>query len=193
MRGTSAGAAPGFLALDKADYELPPGKAKMILYGRIPVLLLRPAEGNAALRMFVATCTHLNCTVSYQEDENRIYCACHDGIYDTEGRVVSGPPPRPLRQLYSKLNDGKLIIALEKANLEKATWRKQTLKSVLTITGGRPSAPRPLPGSASGSTGSRWPERWRKRRCPSIAIAGSICWAGPRCSCSPFRWPPAAC
>ena len=53
--------------------------------------------------------------------ENRIFCACHDGVYDTDGRVLSGPPPRPLRQFYSKLSGGKLIIALEKANLEKAS------------------------------------------------------------------------
>ncbi len=100
----------------------------MILYGRIPVLLLRPAEANAAPRALLAACTHLNCTVTYQEDEHRIYCACHDGIYDTQGRVVSGPPPRPLRQLYTKLSDGKLILALEKANLEKATLEKANLE-----------------------------------------------------------------
>ncbi len=119
---------PDSLALEKVDYELPPGKAKMILYGRIPVLLLRPAEEDGALRALVATCTHLDCTVTYQEDEHRIYCACHDGIYDTEGRVISGPPPRPLRQLYSKFSDGKLILALEKANLEKANLEKTNLE-----------------------------------------------------------------
>ena len=57
----------------------------------------------------------------YQEEQNRIYCACHDGIYDTEGRVLSGPPPRPLRQFFTKLSGGKLILALEKENLEKAS------------------------------------------------------------------------
>jgi Rieske Fe-S protein len=112
---------PAFLALEKADYELPPGKAKMVLYGQIPVLLLRPAEGDGSLKVFVATCTHLNCTVTYQADKNRIYCACHNGSYGTDGRVLSGPPPRPLREFYTKLAGGKLIIALEKANLEKAT------------------------------------------------------------------------
>jgi nitrite reductase/ring-hydroxylating ferredoxin subunit len=119
---------PDWLVLKKADYELPPRKAKMILYGRIPVLLLQPAEADGAPRALVATCTHLNCTVTYQEAEHRIYCACHDGIYDIEGRVVSGPPPRPLRQLYTKLSDGKLILALERANLEKANLEKANLE-----------------------------------------------------------------
>jgi cytochrome b6-f complex iron-sulfur subunit len=112
---------PDFLALKKTDYELPPGKAKMLLYGRLPVLLLQSAEGGALPTAFVAICTHLDCVVSYQADKHRIFCACHGGVYDTEGRVISGPPPRPLRQLYSRLSDGKLILALEKENLAKAS------------------------------------------------------------------------
>ena len=112
---------PDFLVVEKGDYELPPGKARMILYGHIPVLLLRPLEAGSSLRVFVATCTHLNCTVSYQEGENRIHCACHDGNYDTEGRVVSGPPPRPLQRFFTKVSNGKLIIALEKDKLEEAS------------------------------------------------------------------------
>jgi cytochrome b6-f complex iron-sulfur subunit len=110
---------PDFLVLGRADYELPPGKGKMVLYGHIPALLLQPADGSP-LRAFVATCTHLNCTVSYQPEKNRIFCACHNGIYDTRGQVLSGPPPRPLREFYTMLKRGKLILALEKANLEKA-------------------------------------------------------------------------
>ena len=43
---------PDFLVLEKADYELPPGKAKMILYGHIPVLLLQPAETRQPLEGF---------------------------------------------------------------------------------------------------------------------------------------------
>jgi Rieske Fe-S protein len=48
------------------------------------------------LRAFNAVCTHLNCTVQYRADTSQIWCACHNGIYDLGGNVVSGPPPRPL-------------------------------------------------------------------------------------------------
>jgi Rieske Fe-S protein len=111
---------PDFITVEKADYELPPGKAKLLLYGRVPVLLLQPREPGRKLRILAATCTHLDCTVTYQEEQDRIYCACHGGLYDTEGRVLSGPPPLPLPRLFSKLSNGKLIIAMEKENLEKA-------------------------------------------------------------------------
>jgi nitrite reductase/ring-hydroxylating ferredoxin subunit len=111
---------PEFVVLEPEDYDLPPGKAKIILYGHLPVLLLRPPGADGPLRIFSATCTHLNCTVSYQEDQERIYCACHAGVFDTEGRVLSGPPPAPLRPFWSKRSGDKLVIAMEKENLEKA-------------------------------------------------------------------------
>ena len=112
---------PDFLALDKSEYDLAPGKSRMLMYGRIPVLLLRTPQPENELRIFVATCTHLNCTVGYREEQNCIFCACHEGYYDTAGRVVSGPPPQPLRSFFSKQINGKLIIALERENLEKAS------------------------------------------------------------------------
>jgi Rieske Fe-S protein len=112
---------PDFLVIAQGEYDLAPGTSKMVMYGRIPALLLKPADAPDELRVFVATCTHLNCTVNYRAEKNRIYCACHEGYYDTRGRVVSGPPPAPLRQFHWKYLAGKLIIALEKENLEKAS------------------------------------------------------------------------
>ncbi|MDX2444241.1 MAG: ubiquinol-cytochrome c reductase iron-sulfur subunit [Bacteroidales bacterium] len=41
-------------------------------------------------------CTHLGCTVSWQEDKNEFYCPCHHARFDKDGKVVSGPPPKPL-------------------------------------------------------------------------------------------------
>jgi cytochrome b6-f complex iron-sulfur subunit len=48
------------------------------------------------LRAFNAICTHVACTVKYRPTEGDIFCNCHDGVYDLDGRNVSGPPPRPL-------------------------------------------------------------------------------------------------
>ncbi len=43
-----------------------------------------------------AKCTHEGCTVAYKADEALIWCACHNGKFAFDGRVISGPPPRPL-------------------------------------------------------------------------------------------------
>ena len=112
---------PHRLELAAADYKLPPGTAKMLLYGRIPALLIQTPGPRSELKVFVATCTHLNCTVSYRADRGCIVCACHEGYFDLDGRVLSGPPPEPLRQFHHRIQDDKLIIALEQEHLEKAS------------------------------------------------------------------------
>jgi Rieske Fe-S protein len=66
----------------------------IVRFGNKPVILVRTANGE--LRAFSATCTHLDCTVQYKKDLGVIWCACHNGKYDLNGRNVSGPPPRPL-------------------------------------------------------------------------------------------------
>jgi Rieske Fe-S protein len=48
------------------------------------------------LRALDAKCTHEGCTVQYVPGDSVILCACHNGKYDVDGRVLSGPPPRPL-------------------------------------------------------------------------------------------------
>ena len=66
----------------------------IVRFGNKPVILVRTASGE--LRAFSATCTHLDCTVQYRKDMGVIWCACHNGKYDFNGRNISGPPPRPL-------------------------------------------------------------------------------------------------
>ena len=66
----------------------------IIKFGSKPVLLVRNTKGE--FKAFSATCTHLDCTVQYRSDFGLIWCACHNGKYDLNGRNVSGPPPRPL-------------------------------------------------------------------------------------------------
>lgn len=111
---------PDFLVLEPADYELAPDTSKIVMYGPIPALLLQTPEPGSEFRVFVATCTHFDCTVSYRPDMKCIFCACHEGRYDLEGRVTGGPPPRPLDKFFWERKDDKLAIALEKEKLAEA-------------------------------------------------------------------------
>lgn len=76
------------------DPELMEKKFKIVRFGADPVLLVWAGEDD--YRAFAATCTHLDCVVEYQDVERRIWCNCHNGEYDLEGRNVAGPPPKPL-------------------------------------------------------------------------------------------------
>jgi cytochrome b6-f complex iron-sulfur subunit len=77
--------------------EMVPNSGQVFKFGRKPALIVRRPDGTFVA--FLAKCTHLDCTVQYREDKERIWCACHDGFYDLNGTNVSGPPPRPLDAL----------------------------------------------------------------------------------------------
>ena len=67
----------------------------MFRYGSKPGIMIKNLGGE--LNAFSAVCTHLSCTVAYQENKERIFCACHGGVYDPKtGKNVAGPPPEPL-------------------------------------------------------------------------------------------------
>jgi cytochrome b6-f complex iron-sulfur subunit len=51
-------------------------------------------------------CTHLGCTVPWQEDEQRFACPCHASAFDITGRVTSPPAPRPLDRLDVRVENG---------------------------------------------------------------------------------------
>jgi Rieske Fe-S protein len=67
---------------------------KIVRFGAEPVVLVKVSDTD--FRAFTATCTHLDCVVGFQKDKSRLFCNCHGGAYDLNGRNVAGPPPRPL-------------------------------------------------------------------------------------------------
>jgi Rieske Fe-S protein len=87
--------------------ELAPGSSKTFAFGPQPGLLVRTADGG--YRAYSAVCTHLGCTVQFRAEGRDIWCACHNGRYDLEGRNVEGPPPRPL-ELYAVHEEGDAIV-----------------------------------------------------------------------------------
>ena len=70
-----------------------------------PAVLLRWSETDVVA--FSQKCTHLGCVVYFQAEENRWHCPCHEGNFDAaSGRVLSGPPTRPLGRIDVEVRDG---------------------------------------------------------------------------------------
>jgi len=88
--------------------ELKRNSGKIFKFGSRPALLVRTADGG--FKAYSAVCTHLNCTVQYREDLHQIWCACHNGLYDLEGRNVSGPPPRPLETFKVNVQGEDVVV-----------------------------------------------------------------------------------
>ena len=80
--------------------EIPKGGVKIFNYPgpQDPCLLFHTHSDR-----FVAysqKCTHLSCAVIPALDGQRIECPCHHGFFSMEdGRVLQGPPPRPLPRI----------------------------------------------------------------------------------------------
>ena len=71
-------------------------------------------DGGRNVHAFSATCTHLGCQVHWEADEKRFLCPCHGGVYDASGRVIEGPPPRPLDTLEARIEGaaGDVLVRL---------------------------------------------------------------------------------
>lgn len=89
--------------------ELPVGGVKVFRYPgpNDPCLLLRTAENSYVA--YSQKCTHLSCAVYPAADGKRLECPCHEGYFSVEdGRVLQGPPPRPLPRILLERRDGAL-------------------------------------------------------------------------------------
>jgi Rieske Fe-S protein len=89
--------------------ELKPNSAKIFRFGSRPGLLIRNSDGS--YRALSATCTHLGCIVQYRGELQEIWCACHNGLYDLNGRNISGPPPRPLEVYEVHVRGDEVVVS----------------------------------------------------------------------------------
>jgi Rieske Fe-S protein len=93
--------------------EVPEGQA---VYFRYPApddqaMLLHLPGGE-----FVAysqKCTHLACSVYYQPERARLYCPCHEGVFNPQsGDPVAGPPVRRLPRIALR-REGEVLYAVD--------------------------------------------------------------------------------
>jgi Rieske Fe-S protein len=89
--------------------DLKPNEGKIFRFGDRPAIIVRQADGR--YRAYSATCTHLNCTVQYRGDLKQLWCACHNGFYDLNGKNVAGPPPRPLDEYAVNVSGGEIVVS----------------------------------------------------------------------------------
>jgi len=89
--------------------ELKPNSGKIFKFGTQPGIVVKTSGGE--IRAFSAVCTHLNCTVQYREDLQHVWCACHNGHYDLNGKNIAGPPPRPLEQYSVNVRGDEIVVS----------------------------------------------------------------------------------
>jgi Rieske Fe-S protein len=74
------------------------------------ILLVKSESGD--VRALSSTCTHLGCRVSYDHELKVIKCPCHGGVFSSDGRNVSGPPPAPLATLPTRVDGARVFVQI---------------------------------------------------------------------------------
>jgi Rieske Fe-S protein len=78
------------------------------------VYVIADPAGPSGLAILDTTCTHLGCGVSWNSDRSAFLCPCHGGVYAPDGRVIGGPPPRPLARLPFSVEGGRVSLDLSR-------------------------------------------------------------------------------
>lgn len=65
--------------------------------------LVRAADGG--FLALYRKCTHLDCIVLWEEENNRFFCPCHGSIFEADGDVVNPPAPIPLHRFPVEIDE----------------------------------------------------------------------------------------
>ena len=103
---TRRGPAGGMMDVGSLD-EIPVGGSKKAVVAGSVFLIVRTAAG---VKAFSAICTHLGCVVDWDSEKKQMVCPCHAGRFDLDGKVISGPPPRPLPMHQVSIVNGKIMV-----------------------------------------------------------------------------------
>jgi Rieske Fe-S protein len=82
-------------------------------------------QGDERFTLFHIHCTHVGCPVRWNAQAGRFFSPCHGGVFDKAGKVLAGPPPRPLDRYEYKIEKGILYAGrVYKVNekLEFSEW-----------------------------------------------------------------------
>ncbi len=86
--------------------DFPPGSITHITNGRF--YLARLDDGG--FMALYHRCTHLGCTVPWEQAENQFICPCHNSKFDTRGDVLNPPAPRPLDLFPVAFVEGQVVV-----------------------------------------------------------------------------------
>jgi len=84
------------------------GGAHLFEFQGRPAVVLQPKAGQFIA--LSAVCTHLGCVVQWQDAQGEFLCPCHGGRFAVDGKVLSGPPPKPLESLPLALTGDQILV-----------------------------------------------------------------------------------
>ncbi len=104
--------------------DIPPGTVFPYRVGQLYLVRLKDG-GFMALSL---KCTHLGCSIRWNEDQNKFVCPCHASEFDMKGNVTKPPAPRAL-DIYDVIVEDGLV----KVDLGRKIKRRKFEKSQVTF------------------------------------------------------------
>ncbi len=90
--------------------DFKPGTVKAVPEGQFYIACLEDGSFMALSR----TCTHLGCSVPWNQKESRFICPCHGSTFDVAGSVLTPPATRPLDYYPLRIENGLIRVDISK-------------------------------------------------------------------------------
>ena len=125
VRSRTVSEGEGFLPVGDVD-QLPPGLPVKVAVRATRLDAWNETKGvelasvwlrkkkDGSIAAFSSICPHLGCSVDYLADSGTFNCPCHGSVFGADGRIVSGPSPRPLDGLATRVEGGQILVKFER-------------------------------------------------------------------------------
>jgi Rieske Fe-S protein len=97
------------VTLSLKPQEIKINSGQIFRFGSQPGVIVRSPANE--LKAFSASCTHLACIVQFRPDISHIWCACHNGHFDLNGKNIDGPPPKPLEEYVVNVRGDQIVVS----------------------------------------------------------------------------------
>jgi len=88
--------------------QVPVGGAHFFTFRGHPAVVLQEKAGEFIA--LTAVCTHLGCIVKWLPEKEEFECPCHGGRFSPAGKVLGGPPPKPLESYPVSVQADSIVI-----------------------------------------------------------------------------------
>ncbi|MDR2342126.1 MAG: Rieske 2Fe-2S domain-containing protein [Campylobacteraceae bacterium] len=123
--------AAGFLTVDLSP--MIEGELRKVKFRGMPIFILKKTGSmkkndardviveDANYTVVIGLCTHLGCIPDWVSSKQYFKCACHGGIFDSDGMVVASPPSKPLQIPPFEINGNTLVLGKEGPEYKQLT------------------------------------------------------------------------
>jgi len=105
VQPVTAGGFGGIVKAGSAE-KFPVGSVTLVQSGRF---YLHRLDDGSFLALW-QRCTHLGCSIPWEESEDLFHCPCHGSLFNKVGEVQGGPAPRPMDLFPVEIKDGEVYV-----------------------------------------------------------------------------------